>query len=151
MIVSVIVWSITALLALFAGAGVVLFVQAMRTAPGALPAEGLTVHQRIDRYVGPIEPEGKLLTPGSRVVLELVTASCGFPGLGWLASGRVWAGLALLVCGPALVWGFVPVALAFSGLLLKSPYAPTFYLPGLGILSAGALAIDQRFVRRLTR
>jgi hypothetical protein len=150
-IVTVIVWSITALLAVFAASGVVLFVQALRTAPEAMRGGDVTLHQRIDRYVGPIAPESALLTPRSRVLVEFVTAACGFPGLGWLISGRVGVGLALLVCGSAVVWGFAPVALAFSGLLLKSPYAATFYLPLLGIVSAVALALDQKYVRRLTR
>ncbi|HEY3318552.1 MAG TPA: hypothetical protein VGK50_09035 [Coriobacteriia bacterium] len=149
MIVTVAIWSIVALLAVFAAAGVVLLVQALVIARTGI--EPLPLRQRIGRYVGPLGPRATLLSPWNRVLVELVSATCGFPGLGWFSSGRVWAGLVLMLGGSALVWGLVPVALAFSGLLLKSPYAATWYLPIVGVVSATALALDQRFVRRMSR
>jgi Ca2+-transporting ATPase len=56
---------------------------------------------------------------------------------------REAAGIVLLTVGPAIVWGFYPVVLAFSGHLLDGPYTATSYLPYLGVASALALAIAE--------
>ena len=149
MIVTVAIWTVTALLVVFAGAGVVLLFQGLAVARTGV--EPLPMRRRLVRYIGPIAPENVLLTPWKRVAVELIAGTCGFPGLGWLASGRVWTGLVLTIGGSAMCWAFMPVLLAFSGALLKSPYAPTWYLPIVGVVSAAALAVDQRFVRRMSR
>jgi hypothetical protein len=148
-IVTVAVWTMVVLLGAFAAAGVWMLVVGLRV--NAIGAEGLTVRERVARYVGPVGPRQALLDPPKRVLVELVAASCGFPGLGWLVSGRVAVGLALLVVGPACVWGFFPVALALAGRLYDGPYTATAYLPALGAASAAALAVVEFRARRVAR
>lgn len=99
-----------------------------------------TWRQRVRDYVGEIDPHTALLTPATRPLVELAGAICGFPGLGWLISGRVAVGLVLLIAVPAVVWAFYPVYLSVSGRLAESGFAAVRYLPALAVVSAGSLA-----------
>lgn len=143
------IWGVIGALVLFVVIGGVLFVQALRgdrrreEASREEPLEkGLRAGMR--RYVGPIRPEHALLNPPLRVGLELLCASCGIPGMGWMMSTRVAIGLPLLAIVPSFVYGFYPVYLAMSGHILDSPYVALRYLPILGVLSATLLAIAER-------
>jgi hypothetical protein len=107
--------------------------------------------ERIRRYVGPVDPKTALLTPAARVAVEFVGAFCGFPGLGWMCSGSVFAGLLLICFGPAFVWGVYPVILAVSGHLLSNPYVVIEYLPGVAVASAAALTYRELMLARHRR
>jgi hypothetical protein len=141
----VLIWASIAGLALFIGIGASLLTQSLRRAPGAAPATARRrrVSERIRDYVGPVAPGTALLNPWARVLLEAVGSACGFPGFGWLASTRVAIGLALLIGGGAIVYGFFPVALAVTGHWTDSPLVTLSYLPYLSAVSASCLAIAE--------
>ncbi len=103
----------------------------------------VSLRARIDRYVGPVDPQMALLNPPGRVATEFFSALCGFPGLGWLLSGSVFAGLVLICVGPALVWGIYPAFLLLSGRMADGPFIAVQYLPGLAIGSSSLLAYRE--------
>ncbi len=148
------IWGIVAVLVVFIAIGAALFVQGMRQerrdgsghAVDRDPADR-GVRAAMRRYVGPVSPELALLNPPARVGLEFLAALCGFPGLGWMMSTRVSIGLPMLVAGPAIVFGFYPAYLAFSGHYTDRPLIALEYLPALAVISAAALAVAE--VRRL--
>lgn len=151
--VQISIWSLVAALILFVAISVVLFAQALR--PDAEEREARKsrsrrpFRDRISAYVGPAGPHLALLSPVKRVALELVSASCGFPGFGWMMSGRVAVGLPLMILGSGFVFGFYPVFLAFTGHFLDSPYVALQYLPAVGIVSAATLGVTEyRFAHR---
>jgi hypothetical protein len=84
-----------------------------------------------------------LLGPRRRVLFEFLGAACGFPGLGWILSGRVALGMTLLVGCPAVVWAVLPMSLSVVG---QFGLGLTFryLLPVLACASAGALAFVER-------
>jgi hypothetical protein len=89
-----------------------------------------------------------LLNPPGRVGAEFFAALCGFPGLGWLLSGSVFAGLVMIIAGPAFVWGIFPVYLVLSGKITSGAFIAVQYLPGLAIGSSAALAYREVQVAR---
>ena len=141
---------IAGMLVLFIVVGAVLLVQAMRMerrqrasdAAGGRPG----LRDVVSRYVGPVTPDLALLNPPARVGLELVGALCGFPGFGWMMSTRVAVGLPMLIAGPAIVFGFYPVYLVYSGHITDRPLIGLEYLPFVAVASASALAVAE--VRR---
>lgn len=148
------IWGIVAALVLFVGIGAVLFVQALRADRGDGPRgphekEGFAAAMR--RYVGPVHPQHAILNIPLRAGLELVCASCGIPGMGWMMSTRVAIGLPLLSIVPSFVYGFYPVYLALSGHLLDSPLIAFRYLPFLGVGSASLLLATELRARRRAR
>lgn len=151
MFVTLLIWALIGLLVAFVIAGFVVFAQAIADArKTASPTRvRLSLRDRARRYVGPVRPDMALLRPHSRVALEMLAALCGFPGLGWLASGRVIAGLVLLTLGPAFVWAIYPLYLSYRG--FSSPLEPVLYLPALALTSAGALAFLELGAARRRR
>ncbi len=145
------IWVIIVVIVGFVTIGAVLFVRGLRPGTEDAPAEPVTFKEGVDAYVGPVTPQLALLTPVTRVLLELVSATCGFPGFGWLVSGRVAIGLPMIVLGPAIVFGFYPVLLAYTGHFNDSPYVAIQYLPALGAISATALAVVEARYARSTR
>lgn len=147
--VEITIWGLVVALAFFTLAGVVMFIVALRPDPSN-PGHGAPVAREqqgfeaaVKRYVGPVTPDLALLTPARRVLLEFVGAMCGFPGFGWLMSTRVALGLTLLCVGPAIIYGAMPVAFAFSGHLLDGPYVVIEYLPAVAIISATCLGVAE--------
>lgn len=139
---------IIALLTFFVLVGIALTFRAMARAHAATRASGTlppkrSLKRRVRDYVGPIDRSQAPLNPPLRVTVEFVCALGGFPGLGWLLSGRIFPGLLLMCIVPSLVWGIVPVVLSLTGLLLISPYSVVFYLPALAVVSAGSLAFAE--------
>ncbi len=138
---------IIGLLTFFVLIGIVLTVKALADAHARTVAAGgrakRGIKQRIRDYVGPIDRSKAPLRPALCVLVEFVLALTGFPGLGWLMSGRIFVGLILLSVVPAFVWAIVPMALSMSGLLLLSPYSVVMYLPLLALASAGTLALRE--------
>jgi hypothetical protein len=146
------IWGLIVALAIFTIGGVAMFVLALRPdrSTAGEPGQGPKARDAergfragVHRYVGPVTPDLALLSPARRVLLEFVGAFCGFPGFGWLMSTRVAIGLTLLCLGPALVYGAIPVALAFSGHLSDGPYVAIAYLPTLAVVSATCLALAE--------
>lgn len=146
------IWGVIAALVLFVTVGGVLLVQSLRIdrgdprAPVQPDERGLRAGMR--RYVGPVKAENAILNPPLRVGLELLCASCGLPGMGWMMSTRVAIGLPLLAVVPSFVYGFYPVYLTVTGHFLDSPYVALRYLPFLGVASATALGIAEWRSRR---
>ncbi len=101
------------------------------------------VRGTLHRYVGPVEPRHALLTAPVRVAVEFVAALFGFPGLGWLISGKVMTGLFLLVVGPSIFWGVLPAYLVVTERIVGNPYLTVQYLPVLAVVSATALGVYQ--------
>lgn len=143
--------TLAGLVVVFALVGVGVTVGALRSAraerKSASPAgefEGVaSLRARIDRYVGPMDPHLSLLNRPGRVVTEFFCALCGFPGLGWLLSGSVFAGLVLICVVPAVVWGGYPAFLVMTGRMADGPFIAVQYLPGLAIGSSGLLAYRE--------
>lgn len=71
--------------------------------------------RELDRHNAPPKP-WRARIPDSAVLLpEALAALFGFPGLGWILSGRALVGVPLMFGGPALAWAVLP--------LLFSPYS----------------------------
>jgi hypothetical protein len=49
------------------------------------------------------------------LVIEGISAMAGFPGLGWLMSGRALPGVPMMMVGPIIAWAVIPI--------LMDPYA----------------------------
>lgn len=81
---------------------------------------------------------------GFRVVVEFAFALGGFPGLGWLLSGRRLPGLVLVCVVPAFVWLLVPLGLSTPGIVVPGTYPVVIYLPALALVSSFLLAVAQR-------
>lgn len=144
------IWAILVAIVGFVIIGAMMFVRGLHPDGDTRPAAPLTFKEGVDAYVGPVTPRLALLSPVKRVLLELVSATCGFPGFGWLVSGRVSIGLPMMILGPAIVFGFYPVFLAYSGHFNDGPYVAIQYLPALGVISATALAVvEARYARSL--
>jgi hypothetical protein len=144
-------------LALFTIVGLAVTIDAIRVAraerrrhEGLVPT-GLSLREKVSRYVGPVDPGTALLNPPGRVATEFIGALCGFPGLGWIFSGCIFTGILLLSLGPAVVWGFYPVLLSVTGKLSSGPFVAVQYLPGLALGSAMALAYREVQLARRRR
>lgn len=152
-LVRIAVYGIATVLVLFIVAGAATFAAGVRQgrartrAGTAVPTTGAGgrggPRAALRRYVGPVEPRHALLNPPLRVGVEAISALFGFPGLGWLASGKVVTGLVLLVAGPSFIWGLFPVYLIATQRMADHPYLFIQYLPLVSVMSAGALGIHQ--------
>lgn len=143
--IAAVVWAIAGLLALFSIAGVAVVVReavALRKS-GRQPAT-LSLRQRFNRYVGPINRSAAPLTPPARVAVEFGAALCGFPGLGWMISGRLQVGLPLIIAVPAMLWAFFPLFISLSGHVFDEPMAVFAVLPAIAVLSSALLAVQER-------
>jgi hypothetical protein len=140
--------SLAGLVLVFALVGLGVMIGALRSARAERKqAEGdsgeVSLRARIDRYVGPVDPRVALMNPVGRVVSEFFCALCGFPGLGWLMSRSVFAGLVLICVVPAVVWGGYPAFLLMTGRMAGSPFIAVQYLPGLALGSSALLAYRE--------
>jgi hypothetical protein len=147
-------WGIVAVFVIFAIIGAVLVAQSLCPARDGRPPRGerrAGAREGIRRYFGPVSTKDALLGPVRRVALELVAASCGFPGFGWLMSARPAIGLPMILLGSATVYGFYPAYLILSGRINDGPLVALEYLPLLALLSAGALAIVEMRAARAVR
>ncbi len=82
---------------------------------------------------------------------ELVSAAVGFPGLGWLMAGRGLPGIPLMLCGPFVAWGIIPVLMSPYGDGPLVPYGATpeiIYLTASTLLSCGLLWLVVRQAQR---
>lgn len=80
--------------------------------------------------------------PWSVVVPEFVAALFGFPGVGWILSGRAMIGGPMVFVGQALAWAVIPMLLSPYGdrrLPQLTPWALETYLISTAIISAGIL------------
>ncbi len=142
------IYGITAVLLALIAIGIFLIVVSMRTAHAERKAiEGdpgpLTPLERVRRYEGPISKDMVPYNPVWRVFVELVSGTCGFPGLGWLMSGHVAVGLVLMSIVPSFVWALYPAWVVRTGAFRADAFAAVRYLPYLGAGSALALAVRE--------
>jgi hypothetical protein len=96
---------------------------------------------RYTAYIGPIDRSKAPLTPALRVAAEFVAALVGFPGIGWMVSGRIAVGLPMMVAVPAALWLFYPLYISTMGIVLERPLSVLAVLPPIAIASAGSLAM----------
>ncbi len=78
------------------------------------------------------------------VVPELVAGLFGFPGLGWILSGRAMVGVPLMMGGAAVSWAIIPLLLSpysSGGLPHLTPAALETYLIVSAILSSALLLV----------
>jgi hypothetical protein len=150
---SLLIGTVIAIVVVFTVVGLGVTFNALRVGRAETRAHGdktqaAELREKIRRYVGPVDPKTALLNPPARVLVEFAGAVCGFPGLGWLCSGSVFAGLLLICCGPAFAWGFYPVFLSLTGKLASRPYIVIEYLPGIAVASAAILAYREVLLAR---
>ena len=165
-----VIYGIVGVLAAFIAVGTVTVIDAMRKArkagrgslggaddvggsrpagPGAPEEDGpppnaaAGIVDSLRRYVGPVGPEHRLLNTPARIAMEFGSSLFGFPGLGWLMSGKVVTGIALFVLGPGLFYAFLPAYFVVTGRLTEDPYLIARMLPVVAVISAGSLAIHQ--------
>lgn len=86
------------------------------------------------------------------LVAEAAGASAGFPGLGWILSGRGSVGLPIALVGPSMAWAVLPAVMTgdnpFS-LQRRGSALVVMWVLSTAVLSTAALAIDLQ--RRLGR
>lgn len=142
-------WFVAALLALFSASAVVLLVREMRRLRSLSPrSRDRSIRRRFAEYVGPVDRKDAPATPAWRVAAEFFSAMLGFPGLGWMVSGRITVGLPLIVAVPAALWLFYPLYIAVTGTLVRDPVRLLWVLPVLAFTSAGSLASAETRGRR---
>jgi len=84
-------------------------------------------------------------------LIELVAATLGFAGLGWLSSGRALLGVSLLIASPIVVWIVIPIAMSLLRVDTYTPVGPwpmLAYLGASALVSGTFLARDLRATRR---
>ncbi|MCB0026550.1 MAG: hypothetical protein KDE28_01500, partial [Anaerolineales bacterium] len=77
---------------------------------------------------------------------EAMSGLFGFPGLGWILSGRPILGLPLMLTGPAVAWAVIPLLFSPYGdgpLLAWGRYALLVYLLVSTLLSVGGLWLSS--------
>jgi hypothetical protein len=143
--VDVLIYAIVVVIGAFGVLGIYLIVKAIRTESARHPrrSSGGGPIAKFKAYVGTTRDENALLSAPLRVGLEFFLALCGFPGIGWMASGRLAAGLLMVAVVPSAVWALAPVLMASNGALFRDPFATVRYLPVVAILSAGGLAAAE--------
>ncbi len=85
------------------------------------------------------------------IMAEVVGASAGFPGLGWIMSGYPAIGLPIVLTGPGLAWGLLPLLSSPYGdgpLVGIGAYAILLYLALTALLSVAGLWLVLRRTRR---
>lgn len=103
------------------------------------------------RYDGSAPAWRTGLRPHSFVAAEAAAAAVGFPGLGWLLSGRAAVGLSLALTGPGIAWGVLPLLMSpfgTSALRHQGIIPMVAYLVATTAASAGVLAWTLRSGRR---
>ena len=102
------------------------------------------LRQMPTRYSGPMPRRNRRIPRLRLLGVEFVSGLFGFPGLGWLYSGRAVMAIALLLAGPGITWALLP--------MLFSPYTETVFsqfgwpvlliwLPVSAVLSTLALSL----------
>ncbi|HDZ73243.1 MAG TPA: hypothetical protein ENH55_10805 [Aurantimonas coralicida] len=76
----------------------------------------LALKTELSRHDAPEKPWRGRIPSAALLLPEAAGALTGFPGLGWILSGRAAVGVPLMFGGPALAWAVLPLAL--------SPYGP---------------------------
>ena len=79
---------------------------------------------------------------------ELISAAVGFPGLGWLLSGRAWPGIPMLLGGQVISWAVIPLLMDPFG---QGPLSGYGILPPIVYLSLSTLLSVSLLYRSLRR
>lgn len=142
--ITLVVWLIVALLALFSASVVVLVsAEASRLRRRGKQRKSRSLSRRLEDYFGPIDLDQAPLNAPLRIGVEFFAALLGFPGIGWMVSGRMKVGLPLVVIAPALLWMLYPLYISSAGVVLDRPLQVLAVLPPLAVFSAGALALAE--------
>jgi hypothetical protein len=151
--IDIVIYGIAVLIGAFGVLGIYLVFRTLRAESarrGGSHSEGGPV-RRFRAYIGPSKGAKPLLSAPLRVALEFFLALCGFPGIGWMASGRLAPGLLLVAIVPSTVWAVAPVLAASQGALFRDPFATVRYLPLVAVVSAGGLAMAEIHAQRAAR
>jgi hypothetical protein len=151
--IDAIIYSIIALIGAFGAIGIYLIVKSLRYEASRNPRPPVQRNpiRRLQDYVGDADDSKRLLNAPLRVTLEFFLALCGFPGIGWMASGQLAVGLVLVAAVPSIFWAVAPVLMASNGALFRDPFATVRYLPIIAIVSAGGLATSEIMRARKAR
>lgn len=119
---------------LYARAAALLLGFVWRATPVQRAAGWRMVKAEMARHDGP-RPRWLRQVPIAALLLpETIGAVTGFPGLGWILSGRALIGVPLIFAGPALAWAVLP--------LILSPYGPVARPDTLFIIIQGYLIVS---------
>lgn len=94
-----------------------------------------------EQYTGPVNPRVRYRGLAPALVLEFGGAIVGFPGAGWLYTGRAFQGTLLLLLFPGIPWAIIPgVFTPYGGFLAHWGLATLLvYLPVSAVLSTSIL------------
>jgi hypothetical protein len=100
-----------------------------------------------DRYNGPAKPWLTRFPTRYYLIAETVGAVFGFPGLGWILSGKAFPGVLLMIIGPIFAWAAIPAMFDpfMTGPLIQVGYMSVpIYLATTTLLSVGGLWMSLR-------
>ncbi len=83
--------------------------------------------------------------PGYFLLIEAVLGILGFPGIGWIFSGKGSLGLGIAIISPIFAWVGVPILMTLYHLDAMTPIGPVAILAYLAfstLLSVTALAVS---------
>lgn len=106
------------------------------------------------RYAGHIHRRVRQRGLVTTLLIEFAGGLAGFPGAGWLYTGRALQGTLLLIAGPGLAWAWIPAVFTpYGGFLSHYGVAVLFvYLPLSAAISATVLGVVHgRQLRRGVR
>lgn len=138
-----VIWGIVGLLALFSASAVVLVGREILRSRAARTDAPRRLSSAFSDYIGPVDRRLAPLNPPLRVAVELFCSLFGFPGIGWMVSGRITVGLPLVVLVPAALWMFYPLYISSAWVVLEHPLSVLAVLPPIALLSAGFLAAAE--------
>lgn len=89
----------------------------------------------LSRHDAPPKPWRNHIPRAALLLPEAIGALTGFPGLGWILSGRALIGVPLMFAGPALAWAVLPLILSPYGAFAR-PDSALFVIQGYLVISA---------------
>ncbi|MGE5224295.1 MAG: hypothetical protein ACM3PY_17805 [Omnitrophica WOR_2 bacterium] len=89
-----------------------------------------------DRYNGPARPWLMRFPMRYYLIAEAVSSIAGFPGLGWILSGKAFPGVLFMIVGPVLAWAAIPSLFDpfMTGLLVPIGYESVLVYLGITTL-----------------
>ncbi len=100
--------------------------------------------ERIARYNGTAAPWRSRIPARYFVIAEAAFSFAGFPGVGWMMSGRPLLGIPMAFVGCGIAWAVIPLLMApgMDTFLLEAGQLPLFmWLSVTAALSTGSLAL----------
>ncbi len=109
---------------------------------------------RIERYNKTDAPWRRRIPARYFVMAEAVFSFAGFPGVGWMMSGRPLLGIPMAFAGCGIAWAVIPLLMApdLDTLLADAGQLPLFvWLSVTAVLSTGSLALTLQGEARRRR